>query len=76
MSTAVVVHENAMRLAESETSTEAALAELLQSSGGKRVSVVLAHRRVAEALEATPSDPVVTRAAALLHDVLERLPSG
>jgi hypothetical protein len=75
MPTADVVHEKALELAGSETGTEDALSQLMESSEGKRVSVVLAHQRALRELEEAPSDPVVTRAAALLHDLLERFPS-
>jgi hypothetical protein len=74
MPTADIVHEKALSLAESGAATEEAVTELLECCGQKRVSVVLARQQLLRDLEARPSDPVPTRAAGLLDQVLERLP--
>ena len=74
MSTAEVVREKAVSLAEASTPTEEAVRELLEYSHEKRVPVVLARQQLLRDREATASDPVITRAAELLDLVLERLP--
>ena len=74
MTTADVVREKAISLADSETQTEEAIRQLLETCGEKRVSVVLAHQEFLKELQERPSDPVVDRAADLLDQVLRRLP--
>jgi hypothetical protein len=74
MSTAEVVREKAVSLAEASTPTEEAVRELLEYCHDKRVPVVLARQQLLKDVEATASDPVITRAAELLDLVLERLP--
>jgi hypothetical protein len=74
MSTAELVREKAVSLAEASTPTEEAVRELLEYCHDKRVPVVLARQHLLRDVEATASDPVMTRAAELLDLVLERLP--
>ena len=74
MTTADVVREKAMSLAQDETPTEEAIRELLESCAEKRVPVVLAHQQFLKDKEEGTVDPVVDRAAELLDRVLERLP--
>lgn len=74
MPTADVVREKAVALAEGSTPTEEAVRELLEYCHEKRVPVVLARQQLLRDLEATTSDPVMSRAAELLDRVLERLP--
>lgn len=74
MTTADSVREKALSLAGAGTPTEEAIRELLECCKQKRVPVVLARQQFLKDLEASPSDPVVTRAAELLDGVLEHLP--
>jgi hypothetical protein len=74
MTTADAVREKALSLARAETPTEESIRELLESCKQKRVPVVLARQQFLKEMEASSSDPVVTRAAELLDGVLERLP--
>lgn len=74
MTTADAVREKAFTLAGSGSPTEEAIRELLETCKQKRVPVVLARQQFLKDLEASSSDPVVTRAAELLDGVLERLP--
>jgi hypothetical protein len=74
MSTADVVREKAVGLAEGSTPTEEAVRELLEYCHDKGVPVVLARQHLLRDREATASDPAMSRAAELLDLVLERLP--
>jgi hypothetical protein len=74
MSTADVVREKALSLAEGTMPTEEAVRELLKSCHDKRVPVVLAHQQLLKDLERSASDPVRGRATELLDLVLKRLP--
>ncbi|MGH2662986.1 MAG: hypothetical protein ACRDH8_09310 [Actinomycetota bacterium] len=74
MTTAETVREKALTLAQAGPATEEAVQELLAACKGKRVPVVLARQQVLEDVEARSSDPVVSRAAELLDQVLGRLP--
>jgi nicotinamidase-related amidase len=74
MTTADAVREKALSLARAGTPTEEAIRELLECCKQKRVPVVLTRQQFLKDPKASPSDPVVTRAAELLDGVLERLP--
>ncbi|HYT81266.1 MAG TPA: hypothetical protein VEQ37_18845 [Actinomycetota bacterium] len=72
MTTADEVLQRALALAEGDSVTEDAVAELLDCSAGRRVSVVLARQRIEEALRVTPNDLVKARAMSLLDGALEQ----
>jgi hypothetical protein len=74
MTTTDAVRERALAMAEAGTPTDEAVREVLECCGDRRVPVVLARQQFLKDLEDRPSDPVVTRAAELLDQVLERLP--
>jgi hypothetical protein len=74
MTTAETVRERALSLAQAGAPTDQAVAELLESSGDRRVAVVLAEQELLAELDAARSD-VVSRAVELLDQVLERMPS-
>jgi hypothetical protein len=73
MTTAETVRERALSLAEAGAPTEQAVTELLESSGDRRVAVVLAEQELRGELDAAGSD-VLSRAVELLDQVLERMP--
>jgi len=74
MTTAEIVRERAVSLAEAGAPTDQAVSELLESSGDRRVAVVLAEQELLAELDANRSD-VLSRAVELLDRVLERMPS-
>ena len=74
MTTAEIVRERALSLAQAGAPTDQAVMELLESSGDRRVAVVLAEQELLAELDATRSD-VIDRAVELLDRVLERMPS-
>jgi hypothetical protein len=74
MTTAEIVRERALSLAEEGAPTDQAVTELLESSGDRRVAVVVAEQELLAALDADRSD-VLSRAVELLDQVLERMPS-
>lgn len=74
MTTAEIVRERALSLAEARAPTDQAVAELLESSGDRRVAVVLAEQELLAELDSARSD-VLSRAVELLNRVLERMPS-
>ena len=76
MTTADVVRDKAISLAQAETPTEEAVQDLLECCVEKRVPVVLARQQFLKDLLERPSDPVVNKAAELLDRVLERLPQS
>jgi hypothetical protein len=71
VTTADELADRALALARSGTNTDAAVAELLASSGDRRVAVVLAREHVTERL-ADLRDPTGTRAMELLDEALRR----
>jgi hypothetical protein len=73
MTTAEIVRERALSLAEAGAPTDEAVNELIESSGDRRVAVVLAEQGLLAELDAGRSD-VVSRAVELLDQVLERMP--
>jgi C4-dicarboxylate-specific signal transduction histidine kinase len=75
LTTADVVREKAISLAETEADAEDAVQELLECCIEKRVPVVLARQQFLKDLLERPSDPVMNKAAELLERVLERLPA-
>jgi hypothetical protein len=75
MTTTDQIRVKALSLAEAETPTAEAVGELMDCCGGKRVPVVLARQMFQMHLEETNhSDPVVSRAADLLDQLLAKLP--
>jgi hypothetical protein len=74
MTTAEIVRERALSLAQAGAPTDQAVMELLESSGDRRVAVVLAEQELLAELDATRSE-VIDRAVELLDRVLERMPS-
>jgi hypothetical protein len=72
MTTAQQLEEKAMALAQEGTDTNAAVSELLECSGQKRVSVVVARHHFLEVLEQNASDTVAVRAVELLDEALVR----
>lgn len=74
MTTAETVRERALSLAKAGAPTDQAVNELIESSGDRRVAVVLAEQGLLAELDAGGSD-VVSRAVELLDQVLERMPS-
>jgi hypothetical protein len=74
MTTAEIVRERALSLAQAGAPTDQAVMELLESSGDHRVAVVVAEQELLAELDATGSE-VLSRAVELLDQVLERMPS-
>jgi hypothetical protein len=75
MTTTDLIRVKALTLAEAETPIAEAVSELLDCCGGKRVPAVLARQAFQTHLEETNhSDPVVSRAADLLDQLLAKLP--
>jgi hypothetical protein len=74
MTTAEIVREQALSLAQAGAPTDQAVTELLESSGDHRVAVVVAEQELLAELDATRSE-VLSRAVELLDQVLERMPS-
>jgi len=72
MTTAELLEEKAESLARSGTDTDSAVGELLDLSGSKRVSVVVARHHFLEVLEENAEDPVATRAVEYLDETLAR----
>jgi hypothetical protein len=72
MTTADQVLERAIALAEENSASADAVAELLDCCSGRRVSMVLARQRIEEALRTSPGDLVMARAVNLLDGALER----
>jgi hypothetical protein len=72
MTTAELVAEKAETLVQSGTGTDQAVAEILDLTGTKRVSVVVARQHFQERLEENAEDGVATRAVELLDATLER----
>jgi hypothetical protein len=72
MTTPDEVLQRALALAAGDFLTEDAVAELLDCSAGRRVSMVLARQRIEEALRVTPDDLVKARAMSLLDGALEQ----
>jgi hypothetical protein len=72
MTTAQQLEEKAVALAQEGTQTDAAVTELLECCGQKRVSVVVARHHFLEVLEENATDPVAVRAVELLDEALVR----
>ena len=72
MTTADLVMESALALAQSGTDTDEAVATLLERSGERRVSVVMAHRYLVDKLAHEPTDQTA-RAAELVQAALGQL---
>lgn len=72
MTTAEILKERAIALATQGTETDQAVGELVETSGDRRVAVVMARRHL---LEESPDDPTTVQALALLEEVLHRLPA-
>ncbi len=72
MTTAELLEEKAESLARGGTDTDSAVGQLLDLSGMKRVSVVVARHHFLEQLEEDSEDPVATRAVELLDEALTR----
>ncbi|MEX2458484.1 MAG: hypothetical protein WD770_05820 [Actinomycetota bacterium] len=69
MTTSEIVMERALALAAEDTEREAAVAALLESADGRRVSVVLARQHLLDDQSETAA-----RAVELLDEVIVRLP--
>ena len=74
MTTADVLTEQAFALAASGAEREAAVRELLERCGDRRVAVVRARQHVLERLERHADEEAAKAALLLLDEVLVRLP--
>ncbi len=72
MTTGQLLEEKAESLARSGTATDEAVNQLLEVSGTKRVSVVVAQQHFLERLEENSEDELARRAAELLDEALAR----
>jgi hypothetical protein len=72
VTTAEVLAEKATELATSEVDDNTAVSELLACSADHRVSVVVAHQRLVDEIEAGSTDEITSRAANYLQAVLDR----
>ncbi len=72
MTTGQLLEERAESLARNGTDTDEAVHELLEVSGNKRVSVVVAQQHFQERLEENSEDALARRAAELLDEALAR----
>jgi hypothetical protein len=70
MSTSDIVMERALALAGEDLDQEAAVAQLLESADGRRVSVVLARQHLLD-----EQNEAAARAVELLDEVLVRMPA-
>lgn len=75
MTTADILTERALALADEGMETEQAVEDLLMASGDRRVAVVMARRHLLEQGGENP-DPRTARGVDLLEQVLSRLPGG
>jgi hypothetical protein len=73
VTTADIVLDRALALAQERTDEETAVLDLLGSCGGNRVAVVIARRNLLAQLESDQQDHAA-RAAELLEKTLSRLP--
>lgn len=74
MTTAQIIRETALALAQADSPTDEAVRELLAACQEKRVPVVLARQQFQKQQEDEPDDVVANRAVELLDEVLARLP--
>jgi hypothetical protein len=72
MTTAEEMRETALRLARDRRELDDAVAELVQRSGGRRVSVVLARRDLMQRLDEDPADADAARALEFVEVTLDR----
>jgi hypothetical protein len=66
------LEETALKLAEVETDVDLAVTTLLERSGERRVSVVLAEQHLKDRFTQHPDDPVNERAVAFIEEALKR----
>jgi len=75
MTTADIVRERAMELARMRTDRTEAIADLLDTCGGRRVAAVRARQQLDAWLDSEQDQADAMRAIELMDEVLERLPA-
>jgi hypothetical protein len=70
VTTADIVRERSLQLASSHHGSQDAVQELLKTSGGRRVSLVLAKQQLTELLEDDPPSEIVHRGLELITQAL------